>query len=176
MKTLKYSLIAFLAAISGLTISAQTHNPSMNMKMVNGKTETFKVWGNCEMCKARIEKAVKEEGATSADWNMETKLLKVTFNPSKTRVDTFVKKLASVGHDTETMRAEDKAYDALPACCKYERASVNMVADYVCPMHSDVHSDKPGKCPKCGMELVKKEKTKPVTGMSMNCMTKMDMN
>jgi hypothetical protein len=25
---------------------------------------------------------------------------------------------------------------------------------YVCPMHPDVVSDKPGKCPKCGMNLV----------------------
>ena len=28
---------------------------------------------------------------------------------------------------------------------------------YTCPMHSEVISDKPGKCPKCGMELVEKE-------------------
>ncbi|MDP1710227.1 MAG: copper-translocating P-type ATPase, partial [bacterium] len=25
---------------------------------------------------------------------------------------------------------------------------------YICPMHSDVRQDKPGSCPKCGMELV----------------------
>jgi hypothetical protein len=31
---------------------------------------------------------------------------------------------------------------------------------YVCPMHKDVRSDKPGKCPKCKMDLVKKEITK----------------
>ena len=30
------------------------------------------------------------------------------------------------------------------------------VAQYVCPMDSDVVSDKPGKCTKCGMALVKK--------------------
>jgi hypothetical protein len=28
---------------------------------------------------------------------------------------------------------------------------------YTCPMHPEVISDKPGKCPKCGMELVKKD-------------------
>ena len=28
---------------------------------------------------------------------------------------------------------------------------------YVCPMHSEVKSDKPGKCPKCKMDLVKQE-------------------
>ncbi|MEO2091404.1 MAG: heavy metal-binding domain-containing protein [Gemmataceae bacterium] len=26
---------------------------------------------------------------------------------------------------------------------------------YQCPMHSQVHSDKPGKCPICGMRMVK---------------------
>ncbi len=25
--------------------------------------------------------------------------------------------------------------------------------EYVCPMHPDVQSDKPGQCPKCGMTL-----------------------
>ena len=28
---------------------------------------------------------------------------------------------------------------------------------YTCPMHPEVTSDKPGKCPKCGMDLVKKK-------------------
>ncbi len=28
---------------------------------------------------------------------------------------------------------------------------------YTCPMHPEVISDKPGKCPKCGMELIEKK-------------------
>ena len=28
---------------------------------------------------------------------------------------------------------------------------------YICPMHKDIQSDKPGRCPKCGMGLVPTE-------------------
>jgi hypothetical protein len=28
------------------------------------------------------------------------------------------------------------------------------VAGYTCPMHPDVHATRPGRCPRCGMELV----------------------
>jgi hypothetical protein len=40
---------------------------------------------------------------------------------------------------------------------------------YTCTMHPEVISDKPGKCPKCGMTLVKKvdAKKKPVAKMKM---------
>ncbi len=31
---------------------------------------------------------------------------------------------------------------------------------YTCPMHPEIVTDKPGKCPKCGMALVEKKGTK----------------
>jgi len=34
-------------------------------------------------------------------------------------------------------------------------------ATYTCPMHPDVQRDKPGKCPKCGMDLVPKSRAGP---------------
>jgi hypothetical protein len=34
---------------------------------------------------------------------------------------------------------------------------------YTCPMHPDVVADKPGKCPKCGMDLVAKNQEPAVT-------------
>jgi len=39
---------------------------------------------------------------------------------------------------------------------------------YVCPMHPEVTSDKPGDCPKCGMALVLK--TDENKDMTMKCM------
>ena len=35
---------------------------------------------------------------------------------------------------------------------------------YTCPMHPEVVSDKPGKCPKCKMDLVAKEGTEDHSG------------
>lgn len=43
---------------------------------------------------------------------------------------------------------------------KTAETSKGTAASYTCPMHPEVRSDKPSKCPKCGMALVK-EKAKP---------------
>ena len=37
---------------------------------------------------------------------------------------------------------------------KKEKAAVDVKAQYACPMHPEVKSDKPGSCSKCGMNLV----------------------
>ena len=39
---------------------------------------------------------------------------------------------------------------------KYTKKKAEMKEVYTCPMHPEVKSDKPGKCPKCGMNLEKK--------------------
>jgi Cu(I)/Ag(I) efflux system membrane fusion protein len=38
-----------------------------------------------------------------------------------------------------------------------EHAKKHLDSKYVCPMHPEVVSDEPGRCPTCGMFLVKKE-------------------
>lgn len=85
------------------------------------KTESFKVWGKCSMCKERIESTVKKEGVTEALWDQKTMMLTVTYDPALTNREKLSKKLAEVGHDTEKFRAPDDVYESLPACCHYER-------------------------------------------------------
>jgi hypothetical protein len=118
MKTLKMIFAIVLLTAIGLTVTAQTTTKSSAQQ----KTETFKVLGKCDMCKTRIEKTVKAEGATSANWDEKTQMLAVTFDPSKTNVESFSKRLAAVGHDTEKFKAPDDVYAKLPGCCHYERA------------------------------------------------------
>ena len=55
------------------------------------------------------------------------------------------------------------AQTSKPAKSKTDTTSIpkKPVKTYTCPMHPEVTSDKPGKCPKCGMTLVEKKATKP---------------
>ncbi|HET6559562.1 MAG TPA: heavy-metal-associated domain-containing protein [Prolixibacteraceae bacterium] len=89
------------------------------------KSEKFKVSGNCEMCEKRIEKAAQGvDGVTKADWNKDTKQMSVDFDDAKTSLDKVEAAIAKVGHDTPLHKADAKTYEALPACCKYERPAV----------------------------------------------------
>lgn len=85
------------------------------------KTTDFKVYGNCGMCKSRIEKAAKIDGVTSAVWSLETKMLTLQYDAQKVNLDDVHQKIADAGHDTEKVRAKDDTYSNLPACCHYER-------------------------------------------------------
>ncbi len=38
---------------------------------------------------------------------------------------------------------------------------------YTCLMHPEIHADKPGNCPKCGMKLVREKPEEDMSGMNM---------
>ncbi len=88
--------------------------------IANSKTETFKVWGNCGMCKKTIENALDAEGI-KGDWNKKTKMIVVSYDSlihNSQQVHAFI---CSAGYDTETCKADDKVYAKLHECCQYER-------------------------------------------------------
>lgn len=86
------------------------------------KKEVIKVWGNCGMCKKTIEKSLKDvEGVKSAVWNKQTKMLEVNFDESKVSLKQIEEKVAASGYDTQSIKADDKAYKKLHECCQYDR-------------------------------------------------------
>lgn len=122
MKTIRLILTAVIVLAFTVNASAQVHEHAKTTTDQSAtKTEKFKVWGKCDMCKERIEKTVTDEGATSASWDVKTQMLSVTYDPSKSSKEALSKKLAAAGHDTEKFKATDEVYNKLPGCCHYER-------------------------------------------------------
>ena len=98
-----------------------TDHPGLR-KEANIEKVNFKVAGNCEMCKERIEEAATEiEGVNYADWNIETKTIDVSFDKNKIKLKDIHKAIANAGHDTEEETAPDDIYSNLPECCQYTR-------------------------------------------------------
>lgn len=108
---MKY-MVTVLLAIANLTVTAQKKNI---------KTETFKVYGTCEQCKNRIEKALASINVYKANWSIETKMLTVSYDSIKLSKTSLSKKLAAIGHDTEEFQADENMYKSLPKCCYYQR-------------------------------------------------------
>lgn len=91
-------------------------------RMATIQHATFKVFGNCESCKKRIEDAAKSvKGVVLASWNMTTKKIQVEYDATKTGIDVIHSAIAKVGHDTDRQKANDKTYNALPNCCLYRK-------------------------------------------------------
>lgn len=83
---------------------------------------SFKVSGNCEMCKDRIQKAaMMMPGVTTATWDISSHLLSLAYNSMKTDMDAVHKVIAEAGHDNGKYRASDATYNHLPACCRYRK-------------------------------------------------------
>lgn len=111
MKKLSLFVIIFLVSIANNQIFAQGNSVKTNIK----------VWGNCGMCKERIEKAAKSAGAESASWNSKSHELALTFNDATTSSEKIQQAIAAVGHDTQDFTADNNAYNNLHGCCKYDR-------------------------------------------------------
>lgn len=109
MKTfLIYSLLLALLAV-----------PSFGQSKSKVVTTTIKVYGNCGMCKERIEGVLDQKGIKKATWDVATKNLHVVYVPFKINEQKICELVASVGHDTDTVKAKDEVYAELPFCCLY---------------------------------------------------------
>ncbi len=112
-----------LACNSSSKVADGRHNMQgkENLRTHEMMTETYKVSGNCGMCKDRIEEAAKNvKGVTQANWSVSKKILTVMYFPDQTNGLAIQKAVANVGHDTEKYKADIAVYNKLPSCCRYE--------------------------------------------------------
>jgi Cu(I)/Ag(I) efflux system membrane fusion protein len=88
----------------------------------------FRVEGNCEMCKERIETtAMSVKGVDSATWGIDNKMLHLAFNKSLTSLETVQKAIAQAGHDNGKYKAPDEVYNNLPECCLYREGENSII-------------------------------------------------
>ena len=103
-------------------VYAEMHECCKYARPADMVTQTIRVYGNCGMCKDRIEATALEIGGIiKAVWDVETGMLTLNYNPESVSMDEVEMAIAAVGHDTENQRAPDDVYEDLHGCCKYER-------------------------------------------------------
>jgi outer membrane receptor for ferrienterochelin and colicins len=120
MKKITYLLCLFFL-LPGITSYTQNTKP----ETVNTITH-FKVFGACEQCKDRIEKAAKIKGVKSVEWDVDTKQLSLVYNASVVTLEKIQNRIVAVGHDLENKKARDLVYTQLPACCHYREMETMM--------------------------------------------------
>jgi len=73
----------------------------------------------CGMCKERIEKAMAyERGVVKSELDLSDKVLTVVYKTRKTGPDKIRKAVSQVGYDADDVKANERVYSKLPACCK----------------------------------------------------------
>jgi copper chaperone CopZ len=116
---MKTSILIF----SILFLSVTTFSVEAAVELKKWETITFKVYGNCGMCKTTIEKALKDvEGVRFAIWSEKSKKITVKYNPKLITLESIHNKIASVGYDTDKVKAKDEVYNKLHGCCQYDRS------------------------------------------------------
>ena len=129
---LQRSVSVFLVILAFIVTSPDTVNAQdakLNLRNFEPRVRktSFKVNGACDACKKRIESALKIDGIKKAYWDVESKILHVQYvrNDVITGEYKIQQLVAAAGHDTHKIPASEEAYQALPACCQYERNSRN---------------------------------------------------
>ncbi len=112
-----------------LAITGSALLSSCSAQMKNARTVTVHVNGDCGMCEPRIEKAAYVKGEAEADWDVDAKTARITYDSVRTTLDAVLKRIAEAGYDSEKFLAPDAAYAALPGCCQYERTDKHATVD-----------------------------------------------
>ncbi|TAD97789.1 MAG: heavy-metal-associated domain-containing protein [Bacteroidetes bacterium] len=83
------------------------------------ETLSIKTSAVCEMCKSKIEKEMSfAKGVKSAVLDVESKALTVVFKKDKTDAQKLRQIVANIGYDADDVKANEKKYKKLPACCQ----------------------------------------------------------
>ena len=113
--------------LSLMAIAVLLNFMAANAQIKNFAIATVKVYGNCGMCKTKIEKAGNQKNISQVVWNEETGIAAISFDATKTSKDDILKKIAFVGYDSDSFKATEATYNKLPGCCQYDRPKKTII-------------------------------------------------
>ncbi|MBP1163787.1 CopA family copper-resistance protein [Chryseobacterium sp. PvR013] len=138
-------LIMFLVLLFSVFTFAQNtktyYTCPMHAEVVSSKP------GDCPKCGMTLVKkaaVVKPEARPAAKTETKAKPAEIKINKANKAKETT--KVEQTKVIKPSVQPEKKVV-----------SSAKAETTYTCPMHPEVVSDKPGKCPKCGMDLIEKE-------------------
>jgi mercuric ion binding protein len=104
-------LLTFVFGLFLHTAVAQSQPDNVELKL--------KTSAQCDMCKKRIEKKISlEKGVKSVVLDVDSKVLTIVYNKTKTDAKALKTAVSKVGYDAEDVVADPTAYKKLPECCQ----------------------------------------------------------
>lgn len=106
MKT-KIFLFTIISLLAFTTVQAQTEEIIIQTS------------GQCLQCKTNIEKGLMaEKGVKMAQFDMNSKKVKVVYNAKRTDPETIRKTISAIGYDADDVKADPAGIEKLAPCCR----------------------------------------------------------
>ena len=98
-----------------LVLGLMVINPVVGQK----DTVIIKTSAQCDMCKKKIEDALRfEKGVSLATLEVKSATVKVVYNTAKTNPDKIRIAISTLGYDADSVPANKESYEKLHSCCK----------------------------------------------------------
>jgi hypothetical protein len=89
--------------------------------------------------------------------NMEQDTMKMDQSKMKMADMKMDESKMEMKHDSTEMKMDHSKMEMKHDSTEMKMDHSKMTTTFVCPMHPEVTSDKPGECPKCGMDMGEKK-------------------